>query len=363
MNGKRKIELSTFISCMIISVVLVIAAIVILMLYSMKEIYPNTMYNMRTYKHKGVDEVTIMMITDEDKSSKYEDKWYSHFYLGGLTKDPSNDAYSYHQYSVYVVDTKYNESGRGAEFSEIVYFNDHLYTFDDKTGGMFEVFIDSQKIKLIQNFYDGDGSAKKGMKCEWGLVNGDHMRIGSHGDVHYDGEFDYSKAFTQYVDKNLNDKVENWTEKYKILNDVLNVTYPGYITNEAVTYSHQYKQYYFFPRKVSYVAYEEVADTFSASQYVIVCKEDFKSASDCKKYKDPSFNKERTYSSIKLMPYNEKIVIYTKSVEIEGLIESYIGIVSLEDVQEGEEMGVIMAEQRISPYKIEGLEIMPRSWD
>ena len=298
--------------------------------------------------------LNILLITDDDKLSRYGNDYYSKSYISRI--DVRYNEWKYSEISSTNYVTKYNRKQRGAELSDILNYNGKLYTFGDKTGIAFE--LDMIKTSLIPKmiFNEKDGNKNKPMKIEWATVKGNEMVIGSHGNTHEDDLEDYSKSYVYYINEKLEHRTESWIDKYNFIHSVLNVTKPeGYVTHEAVLYSNMYNEWYFFPRKVSYEAYDDNKDPYLSSEYIVICNENI---TECRKYKDPQFTKGRCFSSIKVIPFDERIVIYTKSVEIDNLVETYIGALSFENVKENENATIVMKEVKISDYKIEGIEII-----
>ena len=64
-------------------------------------------------------------------------EWRSQYMTGTLHRN--DDAYAVEWDAPVSLATAMNEAGRGAELSELVRFNGGLYSFDDRTGIMFEI--------------------------------------------------------------------------------------------------------------------------------------------------------------------------------------------------------------------------------
>ena len=77
------------------------------------------------------------------------------------------------------------------ELSELVHFNDKLYTVDDRTGlGKITIIsfveisvmsIENGKVIPQQILMDGNGKSDKGFKCEWATVKDGLLWVGSTG--------------------------------------------------------------------------------------------------------------------------------------------------------------------------------------
>ena len=135
----------------------------------------------------------IAIIADLDKRSKRKDEsnkdqWHSKYMTGTLYRD--SDKYRIEWDAPIDVTTSHNEAGRGCELSELVKYNGALYTFDDRTGIMFEIsdFADSSArgdhapaLAPRMIFSEGDGNTDKGFKIEWATVKDGVMYVGSFG--------------------------------------------------------------------------------------------------------------------------------------------------------------------------------------
>jgi soluble calcium-activated nucleotidase 1 len=73
-----------------------------------------------------------------------------------------------------------NEALRGMELSELVLFNGHLYTCDDRTGIVYEL-RDEEHVVPRWIMAGGDGTRTKGFKCEWMAVKDGELYVGSTG--------------------------------------------------------------------------------------------------------------------------------------------------------------------------------------
>ena len=124
---------------------------------------------------------------DELSRVKGADKpeWQSYMLLGSL-QQKTDGTYSI-DFEDYMRDlkTKHNEAGRGAEFSELAIYQDRLFTFDDRTGDVFEILNkeDGSDSFVVPRFVitEGSGDTDKGMKWEWATVKDGLLYMGSMG--------------------------------------------------------------------------------------------------------------------------------------------------------------------------------------
>ena len=107
-------------------------------------------------------------VTDLDELSKVETEKKPTFRsiimpgtLTQLVKEKGKITYSIDMGKPRELITKHNEAGRGAEFSELQIFQNRLYTFDDRTGDVFEILNkpDGASSYVVPRFIitEGDG--------------------------------------------------------------------------------------------------------------------------------------------------------------------------------------------------------------
>lgn len=80
-------------------------------------------------------EFRVGMVADQDENSKVDDvTWKSYLKTGTLTMhDDGSFSVSWDR-ELTKLQTHISEKGRGAELSELIVFNGHLYTVDDRSG-------------------------------------------------------------------------------------------------------------------------------------------------------------------------------------------------------------------------------------
>ncbi len=131
----------------------------------------------------------LAVISDLDQKSKRDgkEKWFSIYMTGTLRR--KGETYDMTWDSAAELETAHNEAGRGCELSELIKFNDALYTFDDRTGIMFQIMnparSDSAELPYLvprHIFSEGPGNVgDKGLKIEWATVKDGAIIIGSFG--------------------------------------------------------------------------------------------------------------------------------------------------------------------------------------
>ena len=127
-------------------------------------------------------------VTDLDQLSLMKDEskltFRSLLVPGTITRENSRK-YTMMVDKTRTLKTKHNEAGRGAEFSELTVFDNHLLTFDDRTGEVFDIMNTKDgKESFVAPRYvvtEGEGDTDKGMKWEWSTVKDGLLYMGSMG--------------------------------------------------------------------------------------------------------------------------------------------------------------------------------------
>ena len=181
--------------------------------------------------------------------------------------------------------TKHNEAGRGAEFSELTVFQDRLYTFDDRTGDVFEILNrdDGASSYVVPRFVitEGDGETDKGMKWEWATVKNGELVMGSMGKAYTNSKGEIMNTNNLYVSiLNARGELrrEDWAARYDVVREALNAMDPGYLIIEAVLWSDYHRKWVFLPRRISQEAYNDVKDEYKGSNKLVMVDENFRKA-------------------------------------------------------------------------------------
>ena len=184
------------------------------------------------------------------------------------------------------VATAHNEAGRGCELSELVKFHDGLYTFDDRTGIMFQLMnyarSDSAEAPFLvprHIFMEGSGDINdKGLKIEWATQKDGTLLVGSFGKEYTNnkGEVMHSNNLwaVAYKADGTASHV-NWKPNYDAMRAALGYQHPGYMIHEAVVWSTYFRKWFVFPRRVSRDPYDDVADEKKGGNTIIMASHDF----------------------------------------------------------------------------------------
>lgn len=288
-----------------------------------------------------------MQATLKRKGEQYEIKWDS----------PSD------------VVTSHNEAGRGCELSELVRYNDQLYTFDDRTGIMFEIHnpensggLPAPYLVPRHIFMEGKGDINdKGLKIEWATVKDNLLHVGSFGKEFTNNKGEVVHTNNLWVVTYNREGVathHDWKGNYDRMRSALGYDYPGYLLHETVVWSPHARKWFILPRRVSNEAYNEDADERRGSNIIIMASHDF---SDITWITVGTKTPERGYSSAKFLPGSRDSVLITlKSEENskEGTQKTYVSIVG--EVPMGSGVWKVLMEETELPIgaKFEGLEIL-----
>ncbi|XP_059617988.1 apyrase-like [Phlebotomus argentipes] len=245
--------------------------------------------------------------------------------------------------------TKYAHNGRGSELSELLFFNGKMYTFEDKTGIIFDV-TDNRLVPWVI-LGDGFGNETNGFKCEWATVKDDHIYVGSNARENFlnTGEIENRNNF--YVKKvNKDGKVihENWFEHYDKIRNSLEMPFPGFIVHEACVWSPINNQWIFLPRKCTPQSIFNVTEDYIGCNKIIFASEDFSTITHVDIQANPQ-PPERGFSSFKFLPdSDETIIVGLTTVETPEAVTTSIIAIDLEG-------RVLFPETKIIDDKYEGL--------
>jgi soluble calcium-activated nucleotidase 1 len=228
----------------------------------------------------------IAVIADLDQRSKKENgkQWSTTYMTGTLRR--KGESYDIKWDSPTEMATSHNEAGRGCELSELVKYNDVLYTFDDRTGIMFEVkrpdrsdAVPAPYLVPRHIFMEGGGEINdKGLKLEWATVKDGLLYAGSFGKefTNSAGEIVHTNnlwAVTYAKDGSITH--HDWKGNYDRLRTALGYEYPGYLLHETIVWSPHTRKWFVLPRRVSKETYEEEKDEKMGSNILIIASHDF----------------------------------------------------------------------------------------
>ncbi|XP_061625824.1 soluble calcium-activated nucleotidase 1b [Phyllopteryx taeniolatus] len=295
----------------------------------------------------------IGVIADLDTASRSpkDQMWFSYMKKGHLTVSESADRLDVEwDEEMITLESHLAEKGRGMELSELVAFNGHLYSVDDRTGVVYR--IDGRQAVPWVILPDGDGSVSKGFKAEWLAVKDERLYVGGLGKewTTTTGEVvNHHPEWVKVVGYHGDVEHKNWVPYYNALRSAAGIKPPGYLIHESAAWSERLQRWFFLPRRASHERYEETADERRATNLLLSCQADFRNIAT--RYIGP-LNPTHGFSSFKFVPdTDDQIVLALKSEEVAGQIASYIIAFTLDG-------RVLMPETKIGDVKYEGLEFI-----
>ncbi|XP_044047347.1 soluble calcium-activated nucleotidase 1b isoform X1 [Siniperca chuatsi] len=295
----------------------------------------------------------IGVIADLDTASRSskDQTWFSYMKRGYLTVSHSADRLEVEwDAETVTLESHLAEKGRGMELSELVAFNGHLYSVDDRTGVVYRI-EGNQAVPWVI-LPDGDGSVSKGFKAEWLAVKDEHLYVGGLGKewtttsgVVVNNHPEWVKVVGHHGDV----AHENWVPYYNALRSATGIQPPGYLIHESAAWSERLQRWFFLPRRASHEHYEEIADERRATNLLLSCPADFSYITV--RHVGP-LNPTHGFSSFKFVPdTDDQIILALKSEEDAGRIATYIIAFTLDGQ-------VLMPETKIGDVKYEGLEFI-----
>uniref|UniRef100_A0A1A8ECX0 Soluble calcium-activated nucleotidase 1 n=1 Tax=Nothobranchius kadleci TaxID=1051664 RepID=A0A1A8ECX0_NOTKA len=295
----------------------------------------------------------IGVIADLDTASQSskDQTWFSYMRRGFLTVSESADRLEVEwDPDMVTLESHLAEKGRGMELSELVVFNGHLYSVDDRTGVVYRI-EGNQAIPWVI-LPDGDGSVSKGFKAEWLAVKDEHLFVGGLGKewTTTSGEVvNNNPEWVKVVGYQGQVEHENWVPYYNALRSAAGIQPPGYLIHESAAWSEHLQRWFFLPRRASHERYDETADERRATNLLLSCPTDFSHVTtQCVGPLNPTHG----FSSFKFVPgTDDQLILALKSEEDAGRIATYMIGLTLD----GRE---VMPETKIGDVKYEGLEFI-----
>ncbi|KAM4585490.1 soluble calcium-activated nucleotidase 1b isoform 2-T3 [Odontesthes bonariensis] len=295
----------------------------------------------------------IGVIADLDTASRSskDQTWFSYMKRGYLSVSEGADRLEVEwDADPVTLESHLAEKGRGMELSELVVFNGHLYSVDDRTGVVYKI-EGSQAIPWVI-LPDGDGSVSKGFKAEWLAVKDEHLFVGGLGKewTTTSGEVvNNNPEWVKVVGYNGEVAHENWVPYYNALRSAAGIKPPGYLIHESAAWSNRLQRWFFLPRRASHEHYEETADERRATNLLLSTPADF---SYINAQRVGPLDPTHGFSSFKFIPdTDDQIILALKSEEDAGRIATYIIAFTLDG-------RVLMPETKIGDVKYEGLEFI-----
>lgn len=306
---------------------------------------------------RDTDSYTLAIITDEDQAARVElddgqTAWQSTIRYDRLYRnhDPETGQVDYwleeipaRQGGKSRLISLVAEGGRGAEFSELVQFGNRLLAFDDRTGLVCEV-REQNRLVPRQILMTGSGDEQfKGFKSEWATLKDDRLIVGSHGKKP-------AEEWIKVIDRDYRIESQDWHGPYERMRHALGVDAThGYVVHEAAEWHPDHRQWYFFPRKISYEPFDEAIDERERGGNTLIAADAW--FEDIQTVTVGERVPERGVSSFKILPGHPHECVGLKSVEIGDRTETYLFCFDLDG-------NVLKEDIFVGAYKCEGVEVL-----
>ena len=237
------------------------------------------------------------------------------------------------------------------ELSELLFFDNKLYSFDDRSGVVCEIDIYNHLAIPTHILMEGDGHTEKGQKTEWATVKDGAMYVGSIGKewTNAKGEVvNYNNQWVKRIDAEGRITSLDWRNIYENMRKATGTSLPGYLVHEAACFNPINRKWYFMPRRESKEEYDDVKDEERGSNLVIVMDEDMKKISSMR---IGDLNPQHGFSSCKFLPYREDEFVALKTMEFKDTIKTFITVMSIKG-------DVLLPETEIAAAKYEGVEFI-----
>ncbi|XP_059393103.1 soluble calcium-activated nucleotidase 1b isoform X1 [Carassius carassius] len=295
--------------------------------------------------------IGVIADLDTNSRSQKDNTWFSFLKRGHLLVSDSGDSVSVEwDPETVVLESHLSEKGRGMELSELVAFNGHLFSVDDRTGVVYR--IEGNRAVPWVILPDGDGSVSKGFKAEWLAVKDERLYVGGLGKewTTITGEFvNNNPEWVKVVGFHGDVEHENWVPQYNALKKAADIKPPGYLIHESAVWSERLQRWFFLPRRASSERYEETADERRGTNLILSCSPDF---SEISASRIGSLKPTLGFSSFRFIPdTDDQIILALKSEEDAGQTATYITAFTLDG-------RILLPDTKIGDVKYEGLEFI-----
>ncbi|XP_026885263.2 soluble calcium-activated nucleotidase 1b isoform X1 [Electrophorus electricus] len=295
--------------------------------------------------------IAVIADLDTGSRSRKDNTWFSYLRRGHLLVSHGGDLAAVEwDPDTAMLESHLAEKGRGMELSDLVAFNGHLYSVDDRTGVVYR--IEGNRVVPWVILADGDGTVSKGFKAEWLAVRGEHLYVGGLGKewTTTTGEFvSNDPLWVKVIGFRGDVRHENWAPQYGALRSAAGIVPPGYLIHESVAWSEHWRRWFFLPRRASAEHYDETADERRATNLVLSCPADFSGVTASRA---GLLLPTRGFSAFRFVPgTDDKTVLALKSEEDAGRVATYVTAFTLDG-------RVLLPETKIGDVKYEGLEFI-----
>lgn len=297
--------------------------------------------------------IGIISDLDTDSKSKLESNtWISYFMKGFLIWNPVSNTVTitWDRTDPIQLKTTFGQNGRGMELSELVVFNGKLLSFDDRTGLVYDISVESNTAYPWVLLMDGNGRTSKGFKSEWATVKDQKLYVGSMGKewTTSGGELvNLNPMWVKAVTTAGEVKHLDWEDNYKTLRRAMDVEFPGYVIHESGVWSSVHRRWFFLPRRLSKLRYNDETDEHMSTNILLST--------------DQYFTKVQVtyigdviathgFSSFKFVPgTDDTVIVALKSEENKGKTATYIMVFHIDGK-------ILYPETKVADLKYEGID-------
>ncbi|KAI3415265.1 hypothetical protein GPALN_004879 [Globodera pallida] len=265
-----------------------------------------------------------------------------------------------------------SSKGRAMEMSDLCIFDGHLLTVDDRTGFVYRMdnFTHMEPWVFLK---DGPGNVTKGFKGEWMTVRENKLYVGGLGKEWTTPNGDllnYNPMYVKVITPSGVVTHVDWTWYYKALRLKVGFSFPAYMIHESGQWSDVHQKWFFMPRRASSLKYDETEDEHMGINWLFTADANFAGLLALNRAalnrSPPNFaNIEfreigvirgggfRAFSAFQFLPNtDDDVIVALKSEERNGTgVASFLFVYRLSDNK------VLLDDEKIAPYKFEGLVV------
>uniref|UniRef100_A0A1B6KAN7 Apyrase n=1 Tax=Graphocephala atropunctata TaxID=36148 RepID=A0A1B6KAN7_9HEMI len=303
----------------------------------------------------------IGLINDADVTSKVSNgTWASQFKTGYLEWRPKQGeagevVFEWDEGEPVKFTTHFGYEGRGMELSDLIVYDGRLLTFDDRTGLVFELDLESNMAIPWIYLGAGNGKTTKGQKSEWATKRDNLLYVGSSGNelakngVVKNKDLMWIKVITP---EGLVTH-EDWEQRYDALRKQVGVQFPGSLVHESALWSDVHQRWFFMPLRKLDGPYNPQTYPHLSTNILLSADANFQ---DIKNMTVGDVHEDHGFCSFKFIPgTNDTVAIALKSEDqlVDGKLRysTHIMVFHIDGT-------VIQDELRVSDLKFEGVEFI-----
>ncbi|KAG8293097.1 Soluble calcium-activated nucleotidase 1 [Homalodisca vitripennis] len=245
--------------------------------------------------------------------------------------------------------------GRGMELSDLIVYDGRLLSFDDKTGLVYELDLETKKAIPWIYLGAGNGISTKGQKSEWATKREGLLYVGSSGnELIKDGvAFNKDMLWVKVITPEGLVTTENWEDRYDALRKQVDILFPAALVHESCVWSDVHKRWFFMPLRKLDGPFDPNTYPHLSTNILLSADENFQ---DVKNLTVGDVHGDHGFCSFKFIPgTDDNVVVALKSedqmVDGKPQYSTHIMVFLIDGT-------VIQDELRISDLKFEGIEFI-----